>query len=843
MQKVSVWASQTTAFNPADPGSAPNTVVPLLANVGAPVWREYFLTNNVIGRYFLLKLEQTVLTGNPGGNEFRLGLAPQWPGITTPPTNQAAYSGNTVQFSVLASGAAPLAFQWQACASGSGAFTNLADSGTISGSTGATLTLYTVPLADVDYRVVVTNSAGSATSAPPATLTVSTSAPQILADVSPASLQQPAGYRFSLSVGVAGSMPMNYQWKHNGVALTDNVRVSGSHSNSLTVANAQAGDAGSYQLFMTNTFGNNASGVATVAIEPNLGFYDGSAWTLNGGATMDASSVLTLTDGGGGEARTAFFNAPVTLDAFSASFTYQDVTVGGADGVAFILQNAPVGPFALGAGGGGLGYAGITPSAALELNIYGTAGSAVKTGGATGGYRGTSPVNLANGNPIGVRVQYASGTMVVTLTDAAGGVSVTNIYQVDLASAVGSHTAYVGFSGGDGGLTSMQQISAFTFAPIPAGPPQFLAEVHPAPLIQPAGLAFTLSAPVAGTAPLYFQWKFNGINLTNNSRISGANSNALTTAYALSSDAGNYELVVTNSYGSITSQVAAVTVTNAIGFYDGSAWALNGGPTIDANSVLTVTDGGANEARSAFLASPVPINAFLASFTYKDVTGGGANGLAFILQNSPVGASALGGQGGGLGYWDVSPNQISPSAALEFNIYTGVPGGRGIALATNGLTADHGGAPYASTAPVDLASGHPIDVTLRYAGGALSLTLTDAVASVSFSTNFSLNLPAIVGASTAYVGFSGATGGAVSQQEVSNFGFIAIPRLSIQMTSTNSLLLSWPVAESRFVLQRNSDLGSASWTTVGNPVGVINGQNQVIVLSPAGKQFYRLALP
>jgi len=73
-----------------------------------------------------------------------------------------------------------------------------------------------------------------------------------------------------------------------------------------------------------------------------------------------------------------------------------------------------------------------------------------------------------------------------------------------------------------------------------------------------------------------------------------------------------------------------------------------------------------------------------------------------------VGLTALGSPGGGLGYCG-----IGVSAAVEFNIYGNASGGVGTSFDTNGVTPDcSGGTPYTSTAPVNLASGDPISVTV-----------------------------------------------------------------------------------------------------------------------------------
>jgi hypothetical protein len=90
--------------------------------------------------------------GNGGGGG---GTAPLAPAITTQPTDQHVVVGAVATFSVLASGTAPLSYQWQ--------------KGTtpISGATAASYGTPPVVLTDQGstYQVVVSNSAGSVTSA------------------------------------------------------------------------------------------------------------------------------------------------------------------------------------------------------------------------------------------------------------------------------------------------------------------------------------------------------------------------------------------------------------------------------------------------------------------------------------------------------------------------------------------------------------------------------------------------------------------------------------------------------------------------------------------------------
>ena len=74
------------------------------------------------------------------------------------------------------------------------------------------------------------------------------------------------------------------------------------------------------------------------------------------------------------------------------------------------------------------------------------------------------------------------------------------------------------------------------------------------------GSSVTFITAVSGTPPLAYQWRTNGINLANSAVVSGATSNVLTLTGINTANAGNYTVVVTNAYGSITSSVANLTV-------------------------------------------------------------------------------------------------------------------------------------------------------------------------------------------------------------------------------------------------------------------------------------------
>jgi autotransporter-associated beta strand protein len=198
---------------------------------------------------------------------------------------------------------------------------------------------------------------------------------------------------------------------------------------------------------------------------------NGAGWTLNssnGTKATIVNDVLTLTFAGTNEARSAFLNQLQPVAAFNASFTYQETTgtSGVADGVALVWQNS--GPTARGTTGGGLGYGGITPSAAVEINIY--SGHALGTNyainGATGTYLSSSPVNPASSDPIRVSISYDGVNMLTeTMLDTTTNQTYSTVYTVgDLATTVGGESAYIGFTGATGGLGSTQKISNFSYS-------------------------------------------------------------------------------------------------------------------------------------------------------------------------------------------------------------------------------------------------------------------------------------------------------------------------------------------------------------------------------------------
>ena len=71
---------------------------------------------------------------------------------------------------------------------------------------------------------------------------------------------------------------------------------------------------------------------------------------------------------------------------------------------------------------------------------------------------------LGSGDKINALIIYSGTTLTLTLTDHVTGKTVTEKYTVNIPSTVGSSTAYVGFTGGTGGTSAVQNILDWSFS-------------------------------------------------------------------------------------------------------------------------------------------------------------------------------------------------------------------------------------------------------------------------------------------------------------------------------------------------------------------------------------------
>lgn len=205
---------------------------------------------------------------------------------------------------------------------------------------------------------------------------------------------------------------------------------------------------------------------ATLINSPN-GFTSGEFY-LNGVATL-SNGNLVLTNGQSMAASSAWYSSVMPLSSFTTDFNFR-LTNATGDGFAFVIQN--IGSGALGGLGGSLGYGGIKNSVAIKFDLHNNAGEGSdSTGVYTNGSTPTIPatdltetgVNLHSGDVMHAHIVYNGNGLMVVITDTVTSASVTERYPVNIPSAVGASTGYVGFTAGTGSSTAVQTIQNWTF--------------------------------------------------------------------------------------------------------------------------------------------------------------------------------------------------------------------------------------------------------------------------------------------------------------------------------------------------------------------------------------------
>lgn len=192
-------------------------------------------------------------------NWFRFISTTVPPAILSGPSSRNASVGDTVAFTVSASGTAPLRYQWQR------------GSANLSGATNFTLTLDNVQTNQSGgYRVIVSNALGSVTSQV-ATLIVSVAPPSVA--VLPQSRTAGVGTEASFTGLVGGTPPFSYQWQCNGTNLP------GATNLTLVLASVQLADAGIYTLRVSNAAGAVA---ASASLAVGTVWMDGLSQTAGG---------------------------------------------------------------------------------------------------------------------------------------------------------------------------------------------------------------------------------------------------------------------------------------------------------------------------------------------------------------------------------------------------------------------------------------------------------------------------------------------------------------------------------------------------------------------------------
>jgi len=231
------------------------------------------------------------------------------PEITLEPQDKIVAPGSTAIFTVSARGTQPLQYQWRF------------NGNSISGANSFQLVLSNIVAGG--YSAIVSNAFGTATSRV-ATLVIN-DPPSITTQPEGRTLL--AGDTLLLSVSATGTAPLAYQWRKDGIDLTNGGSTSGANLAVLTIAPAGYSDAGNYSVSITNIAGSTSSADAALAVVPAVPVEFRSVERLSESAvrltlagnlgaryTIEASSNLTS------------WSSLVTLTNVAGTVEYTDLT-------------------------------------------------------------------------------------------------------------------------------------------------------------------------------------------------------------------------------------------------------------------------------------------------------------------------------------------------------------------------------------------------------------------------------------------------------------------------------------------------------------------------------------
>jgi len=541
------------------------------------------------------------------------------PMITVEPTNQTVGVGTNVNLVVLATGTAPLRYQWQFNGS------SLTNGGNISGVATNKLTISNVTTNNAgNYSVIVTNFGGSVTSSI-AVLTVQT-APII---VTQPTNQAVAVYSNAVfSVTAIGQVPLSYHWQTtNGVNLVNGGHFLGTTTSTLIVTNAQTTNASAFQVVITNVAGSVTSSVVNlsvtnvppaIAVQPTDQAVPVTTnvtmsvvatgttplryqWQLNGtnlanagnlsGATTNVLKISSaqLTNSGGysvivtnfGGAVTSsianlivasspvIVSQPTNLTTFTGATANFTVTATGTVPLHYLWQmdgtNLVNGGQISGATTGTLKFSNV------QTNNTGTTFNVIITNSAGSVTSSIVVLTVTNVPPM-ITLQPADqaaglGFNVTFMVQATGTSPLSYQWQMDGTNLVDDGVKFIGSTSNmltisdvqltniAGSVTSSNAVLTLTNVPP-------LITLQPTNQTAGAGLKVTFVVLATGTTPLSYQWQMDGMNLEDGGQFEGATSNILTISDLQLTNGGTYTVTVTNVIGSVTSSNAVLSLTN-----------------------------------------------------------------------------------------------------------------------------------------------------------------------------------------------------------------------------------------------------------------------------------------
>ena len=353
----------------------------------------------------------------------------------------------------------------------------------------------------------------------------------------PQSQTAAVGTNISFTVMATGTAPLAYQWRFNGTNLANTARISGAKTNLLSISGVLMSDAGNYSVAISNDGGITNSLPATLTV-------------------LKATPLLTWTNpaaiGYGTALTTNQLNAKASVPgSFAYTPALGTVLTAGTNALSVVFTPSDVASYN--------SVTGVVSQVVNRVGLTVTASSVSRAFGATNPVFGGVITGVVNGDAI-----TASYACSATTSSPAGTYPIVPSL-IDPGSRQGNYQVNLG----NGTLTVTNSASL-----------SIITQPQSQTVLWGTNATFWVAA--SGPAPLSYQWRFNGTNLA------GANWTNLTIVNVQQANAGNYSVVVSNASGSITSQVAVLSLRVTSIFNSFNRDATRNGPTTDPVFQITV---------------------------------------------------------------------------------------------------------------------------------------------------------------------------------------------------------------------------------------------------------------
>jgi hypothetical protein len=692
--------------------------------------------------------------------------------------------------------------------------TSCTASGGWSGNEAASGMQQVTPTATTSYTLTCTGTGGSANATAAVTVNPAPPAPTVTLTASPTTITAGGSSTLSWSSANATTCMASGGWSGSEAIPNGTQQVMPTATTSYTLTCTGAGGSAAATTSVTVSAG---TGPSLVFSYPNGFASAGAHSAINtvSDATQFNGSVIALTTGQVGvhEGGAAWYKTQQNIQSFITDFTFQLAAAGpgqSIQGITFCIQNttsadAPNFGIFASADANGLGYAAyaglaanqipILNSVAVKFDLSGFGQASYPTGGSangTGLYINGGPsifnagglipendlnpsgVNLHSGDVMAAHIVYDGSLLTMTLLDTVTNAQFRYSWPVNIPAAIGSNTAWVGFTAGEipavvNNLLTWDFFEGYN--PRLAAPTASVAAGS-----YTAAQSVSLGAPAGST--IYYT--VNGQQpTTSSSRYTGpitVSSSEVVQAIAV-------ETGFTDSLVAASNYQIAPAGSPLIDFPGGFANASNlvavdGSAQFNASNLQLTDLGNTQEVGAAWYAVPVNVQSFATNFTIQFQPNPNsqqvANGMTFTIQNqNPTatdsgdlyvsgGPNAIGNYATGLGYAG-----LLNSVAVIFDIDDGggIETGDLTGLYTNGANPT-GSSIDMSASGLKLMSGRPLAVALTYNGTTLAMTIEDTVTHATFSNSWAIDIPTTVGGDTAYVGFTASTGFQIAGQKV-----------------------------------------------------------------------------